>query len=54
MTINEIAKATGIPVEHLTTLTLKELSKLENAIIEVRQAQHLLNLQIILATAKLK
>ena len=54
MTINEIAKATNIPVEHLTTLTPKELSKLEDAIIEVRKAQHWLNMQIILATAKLK
>ena len=54
MTINEIAKATDIPVEHLTTLTPKELSKLEDAVIEARKAQHWLNLQIIMVTANLK
>ena len=54
MTINEIAKATDFPVEHLTTLTPKELSKLENAVIEVNQANNRLKTQIILATAKLK
>lgn len=52
MTINEIAKATNISIEHLTTLTPKRLSKLENALIEVERANNRLKTQILLATAK--